>query len=278
MVLLDGKALSNKVLNEMKTIIRKLEPKPGLTVILVGDDPASAVYVRNKHQACEKVGIRSNIVKLPRQSTQEEVIRVIEELNQDQDVHGILVQLPLPEHMDTEKVLSFVAAEKDVDGFHAMNAGRLFRGLKSLVPCTPKGVMRLLQEYEIPVQGKNAVVLGRSNIVGKPMAHLLLDQNATVTICHRNTQDLQGVCREADILVAAVGKPNMVKASWVKPGACVMDVGISRLPDGTLCGDVDFGEVSKVAGWITPVPGGVGPMTIAMLLENTFEAYLHQTK
>jgi methylenetetrahydrofolate dehydrogenase (NADP+)/methenyltetrahydrofolate cyclohydrolase len=275
MILMDGKALSQKILTEMAQTIENLASKPGLTVILVGNDPASAVYVRNKHQACEKVGIQSDVITLPDTTTQVELIEVIEKLNRDSKVHGILVQLPLPELIDTEEVLSYIAVEKDVDGFHTLNAGRLFRGLPALVPCTPKGVMRMLTEYEVPIKGANAVVIGRSNIVGKPMAQLLLDKDATVTICHRNTQNMHEICRKADILVAAVGRPNFVKADWIKPGACVVDVGINRLPNGKLCGDVDFEAAVKVANWITPVPGGVGPMTIAMLLENTFEAYLH---
>lgn len=278
MILMDGKALSKKLFEEMASTIQKSKISPGLTVILVGKDPASAVYVRNKHQACEKVGIRSTVLELPESTTQNDLVRIIEKLNADQDVHGILVQLPLPKHINSEDVLGQVSEHKDVDGFHTMNAGKLFRGLKSLVPCTPKGVMRLLEEYKVPVKGKNAVVIGRSNIVGKPMANLLLDKDATVTICHRSTPNMEELCRAADIVVAAVGKLELVKASWIKPGACVVDVGINRKADGKLAGDVAFDEVSKKAGWITPVPGGVGPMTIAMLLENTIEAFHNQNK
>ena len=277
MILMDGKALSKKLLEQMTLTIQKSKISPGLTVILVGNDPASAVYVRNKHQACEKVGIRSTVMELPENTSQSDLIKAIEKLNKDKNVHGILVQLPLPKQINAEEVLGHVAVEKDVDGFHTMNAGKLFRGLKSLVPCTPKGVMKLLEEYKVPVKGKRAVVIGRSNIVGKPMANLLLDQDATVTICHRFTPNTEELCQQADIVVAAVGKIDLVKASWIKKGACVIDVGINRKSDGKLAGDVAYDEVSKKAGWITPVPGGVGPMTIAMLLENTIEAYNNQT-
>lgn len=262
----------------MEKSIQKLNSRPGLAVILVGDDPASTVYVKNKDQACHKIGIRSEVIRLPEDTTRETLLSTIYQLNADMNVHGILVQLPLPKHLDTEDILSHVSEQKDVDGFHTLNAGKLFRGLPSLVPCTPKGVMTLLQEYDVPVRGKHAVVIGRSNIVGKPMAQLLLEQDATVTICHRHTTNMEELCRQADIVVVAVGKLNFVKSSWIKHGACVVDVGINRKSDGTLAGDVDFTEVAKVAGWITPVPGGVGPMTIAMLLENTIEAYQHQTK
>ncbi len=277
MILMDGKALSQKLFDQMATTIQSKKMTPGLTVVLVGDDPASAVYVRNKDQACHKVGIASNVIRMSADSSRENVISVIQTLNANPKVHGILVQLPLPKHLDAEEILSFVTEQKDVDGFHTLNAGKLFRGQKSLIPCTPKGVMKLLLEYKVPIKGKNAVVIGRSNIVGKPMAQLLLDQDATVTICHRFTENTEEICRQADIVVAAVGKLDLVKASWIKKGACVVDVGINRKPDGKLGGDVAFDEVSKVAGWITPVPGGVGPMTIAMLLENTIEAYQQQS-
>jgi methylenetetrahydrofolate dehydrogenase (NADP+)/methenyltetrahydrofolate cyclohydrolase len=278
MILMDGKALSQKLLDQMASSIAQLKSKPGLTVILVGSDPASAVYVKNKDQACHKVGINSQVVRLPENTSESDLVATIEKLNQDEAVHGILVQLPLPKHLDAEKVLGHVAESKDVDGFHTLNAGKLFRGLNSLVPCTPKGVMALLKEYNVPVKGKHAVVLGRSNIVGKPMAQLLLDQDATVTICHRYTENIEELCKQADIVVAAVGKLDLVKASWIKKGACVVDVGINRRENGKLGGDVDYDAVSKVANWLTPVPGGVGPMTIAMLLENTLEAFQAQTK
>lgn len=278
MILMDGKALSQKLFAEMAKTIQSEKLSPGLTVILVGDDPASAVYVKNKDLACHKVGIRSEVVRLPATISKADLIAAIQKLNNDSKVHGILVQLPLPKHLDAEEILGFVSEAKDVDGFHTVNAGKLFRGQRSLVPCTPKGVMRLLAEYKVPIKGKHAVVIGRSNIVGKPMAQLLLDQDATVTICHRFTENIESFCNQADIVVAAVGKLELVKASWIKNGACVVDVGINRKTDGKLAGDVAFDEVSKKAGWITPVPGGVGPMTIAMLLENTIEACVHQTK
>lgn len=274
---MDGKKLSLKLFDQMASEIKASKISPGLTVILVGDDPASAVYVRNKHQACEKVGIRSEVLRLSASITKEELIQQIQKLNKDSKINGVLVQLPLPKHLNAEEVLSYVSEDKDVDGFHCMNAGKLFRGLPSLVPCTPKGVMKILEEYKISPKGKHAVVIGRSNIVGKPMAHLLLDQDATVTICHSRTPNIEQVCKQADIVVAAVGKVEMVKAAWIKEGACVVDVGINRKPDGKLAGDVAFEEVSKKAGWITPVPGGVGPMTIAMLLENTIQAYKNQS-
>jgi methylenetetrahydrofolate dehydrogenase (NADP+)/methenyltetrahydrofolate cyclohydrolase len=278
MILLDGKALSKKLFNQMADSIRESKISPGLTVILVGDDPASHVYVRNKDLGCQKVGIRSDVIRLPDTVSKEKLVSAIEQLNNDPKVNGILIQLPLPNHLDTEEILSHVSEQKDVDGFNVANAGKLFRGLPGLVPCTPKGVIRLLDEYDVPIKGKNAVVLGRSNIVGKPIAHLLLNRDATVTSCHRDTQNIEKICQQADIIVSAVGKLDLVKANWVKQGACVVDVGINRKPDGTLAGDVAFDEVSKKAAWITPVPGGVGPMTIAMLLENTIEAFETQQK
>ncbi len=277
MILMDGKKLSQKLFEQMATTIRTEKMNPGLTVILVGDDPASHVYVKNKDIACHKIGIRSEVVRLPDNVSKEKLVSAIEQLNNDPKVHGILIQLPLPKHLDAEEILSHVAEHKDVDGFNVSNAGKLFRGLPGLVPCTPKGVIRLLDEYNVPIKGKNAAVLGRSNIVGKPIAHLLLNRDATVTSCHRDTPNTEEICQQADIIVAAVGRLDLVKASWVKKGACVVDVGINRRPDGKLAGDVAFDEVSKVAGWITPVPGGVGPMTIAMLLENTIEAYQQQS-
>ncbi len=273
MILLDGKKLSQELIARFKVEVALFPKKPGLTVILVGDDPASHVYVKNKDLACQKVGINSQVVRLPSTTSREELISAIQKLNKDSSVHGILVQLPLPKHLDAEEILSYVSEAKDVDGFHTMNAGKLFRGLKSLVPCTPKGVIALMKEYNVPIKGKHAVVLGRSNIVGKPMAQLLLNEDATVTICHRYSENVEKFCQQADIIVAAVGKCDLIRESWVKKGACVIDVGINRTPDGKMCGDVSFDEVSKKAGWITPVPGGVGPMTIAMLLENTIQAF-----
>lgn len=276
MTLLDGKALSQKLIDQMRSKVSAYKNPPGLTVILVGDDPASAVYVRNKHQACEKVGIRSNIIKLPAAIQKQELIQTIEKLNADPAVHGILIQLPLPKHLPSEEVLSFVSEQKDVDGFHHLNAGKFFRGQKALMPCTPKGVIRLLEEYKVEMSGKTAVVLGRSNVVGKPMAMMLLEKNATVTVCHGQTKDPKFYCQQADIIVSAVGKAGLIQKDWVKNGACVVDVGMNRNLERKLVGDVAFEEVSSKTSFITPVPGGVGPMTIAMLLENTIQAFENQ--
>lgn len=240
-------------------------------MVLVGENPASQVYVRNKENGCIKAGIRSTVIRLEESCTQEELEKTVSSLNEDASVHGILVQLPLPKHLDEARVLRLIDPDKDVDGFHAMNSGRLMNGQQGFVPCTPLGVMKLLESYGINPAGKHAVVIGRSNIVGKPMAMLLLQANATVTICHSRTQNLAEITRQADILVAAVGRANFVTADMVKPGAAVIDVGINRV-DGKIVGDVDFDAVSEVAGHITPVPGGVGQMTIAMLLSNTLDA------
>ena len=244
---------------------------PHLAVVLVGENAASQVYVRNKENACKKAGIRSTVLRLPENCTQAELEDAVRALNEDASVHGILVQLPLPDHLDEAAVLRLIDPDKDVDGFHAMNSGRLMNGQRGFVPCTPLGVMRMLEAYGIPVRGKHAVVIGRSNIVGKPMAMLLLAADATVTICHSKTENLAQIARQADILVAAVGRPRFVTADMVKPGATVIDVGINRV-DGAIVGDVDFDGVSEVAGYLTPVPGGVGQMTIAMLLANTLDA------
>ena len=244
---------------------------PHLAVVLVGENPASQVYVRNKEHACRKAGMRSTLIRLPEDCAQETLEQTVRELNADESVHGVLVQLPLPAHLDEAAVLRLIDPDKDVDGFHAMNAGRLMSGQPCFVPCTPLGVMKLLEAYDIPVRGRRAVVVGRSNIVGKPMALLLLAADATVTVCHSRTENLAEITREADILVAAVGRPNFITADMVKPGAAVIDVGINRV-DGALLGDVDFAGASEVAGFITPVPGGVGQMTIAMLLANTLDA------
>ena len=244
---------------------------PHLAVVLVGENAASQVYVRNKENACKKAGIRSIVLRLPENCTQAELEDAVRALNEDASVHGILVQLPLPDHLDEAAVLRLIDPDKDVDGFHAMNSGRLMNGQRGFVPCTPLGVMRMLEAYGIPVRGKHAVVIGRSNIVGKPMAMLLLAADATVTICHSKTENLAQIARQADILVAAVGRPRFVTADMVKPGATVIDVGINRV-DGAIVGDVDFDGVSEVAGYLTPVPGGVGQMTIAMLLANTLDA------
>lgn len=244
---------------------------PHLAVVLVGENPASQVYVRNKENSCIRAGMRSSVIRLPEDCTQDELEQTVTKLNQDASVHGILVQLPLPKHLDEARVLRLIDPDKDVDGFHAMNSGRLMNGQPGFVPCTPLGVMELLKAYNIPVAGKHAVVIGRSNIVGKPMAMLLLAANATVTICHSRTQNLAEITRQADILVAAVGRAGFVTADMVKPGAVVIDVGINRV-DGNIVGDVDYDAVSEVAGYITPVPGGVGQMTIALLLSNTLDA------
>lgn len=243
---------------------------PHLAVVLVGENPASQVYVRNKENACAKAGMRSTLVRLDESCTQEALEEAVRALNADASVHGILVQLPLPAHLDEARVLALIDPDKDVDGFHAVNAGRLMNGQPGFVPCTPLGVMKLLDAYDIPVRGKRAVVIGRSSIVGKPMAMLLLAADATVTICHSKTENLREITRQADILVAAVGRANFVTADMVKPGAAVIDVGINRV-DGKLTGDVDA-AAAEAAGWLTPVPGGVGQMTIAMLLANTLDA------
>jgi len=273
--ILDGKALAAQVRARVKEEVAALSRRgirPGLAVILAGDDPASRVYVRNKTRACEETGVHSQQIDYPASVTQEELIRRISKLNADPSVHGILVQLPLPKGIDAAAVLNAVSPDKDADGFHPANLGALLSGQPRFVPCTPRGVMRLIAEAGAPLAGRRAVVIGRSTIVGKPLALLLLQMDATVSICHSKTADLGSVCREADILIAAVGRPKLVTAAMVKPGACVIDVGLSRLPDGKLSGDVDFDTVKNVAGWLTPVPGGVGPMTIAMLLENCLHA------
>ncbi|HET7670846.1 MAG TPA: bifunctional methylenetetrahydrofolate dehydrogenase/methenyltetrahydrofolate cyclohydrolase FolD [Burkholderiales bacterium] len=273
--ILDGKSLAAKVRAAVKQEVDALAQRgirPGLAVILAGEDPASRVYVRNKVRACEETGVRSQLYELPAAVSEEALIDRILALNDDEDVHGILVQLPLPKQLDVHRVQSAVSAAKDVDAFHALNLGALLEGNPRLLPCTPAGVMRLIEHAGVPVAGAHAVVIGRSNIVGKPLSLLLLQKDATVTICHSKTRDLQDIARSADILVAAVGRPKLVKGAMVKPGACVIDVGVNRLSDGSLCGDVDFASAAEVAGWITPVPGGVGPMTIAMLLENCLRA------
>ena len=274
--IIDGNALSARVRDEIAQRAAALTARgvqPCLAVILVGGDAASAVYVRNKVAGCEKAGIRSLRFDYPANATQEEVMAKLADLNADPAVHGILVQLPLPKHLDETQVLETIDVTKDVDGFHAENVGRLSQGLEGFIPCTPHGVMTMLESAEVPVQGAEAVIIGRSNIVGKPMAMLLTNAGATVTVCHSKTRDLASHTRRADILVAAIGTPRFVTADMVKPGATVIDVGINRLQDGPdagkLCGDVDFEAVKTVAAAITPVPGGVGPMTITMLLENT---------
>ena len=272
--LLDGKAMSEELRADIARKVAALKERgvtPGLAVILVGDDPASQIYVRNKGIGCEKTGMHSVTIRMPEDTTQQALEDQIRALNADPAIHGILVQLPLPPHLDEAAALAAIAPEKDVDGFHVHNAGRLLCGLPGVVACTPKGAMEMIRRTGVSLSGKEAVVVGRSNIVGKPMAMLLLQANCTVTMCHSRTADLASHTRRADILVAAVGKPGFITADMVKPGAIVIDVGINRV-DGRVVGDVDFEHVKDVAGWITPVPGGVGRMTITMLLENTLEA------
>ena len=273
-ILMDGKTLAAEKMASLKSRVDKLKEAGrtvGLAVILVGDDPASQVYVRNKGKACEELGILSETLRLPAETTQEELEAEIERLNRDERVNGILVQLPLPKHLDEAKALAKIIPEKDVDGFHIENAGKLFTGQPGVVACTPKGILYMLKASGVALSGKEAVVIGRSNIVGKPVAMLLLNENCTVTLCHSRTADLAAHTRRADILIAAVGRPHFVTADMVKPGAAVVDVGINRV-DGKVVGDVDFEAVEKVAGYISPVPGGVGKMTICMLMENTVEA------
>ena len=276
---IDGKAVAEEVHEQVKREVDRLERKgitPGLAVVIVGDDPASRTYVNNKKKACEKVGIYSEEYALPASTTQEELLALIEKLNQKSDIDGILVQSPLPKGLDEKAIVAAINPQKDVDAFHAENVGRIMIGEFHFLPCTPAGVMELLHHEKIAVHGKNCVVIGRSNIVGKPMAMLLLHENGTVTICHSQTKNLKEICSQADILVAAVGKAKFVTADMVKEGAVVIDVGMNRDENGKLCGDVDFDAVEPKASFITPVPGGVGPMTIAMLLKNTITAAKQQ--
>ena len=275
MKILDGKAVSLKVKESVKIRadeLKKFGIEPTLAVVLVGEDKASQTYVRAKEKACNEYGIKSVAHRLSENTTQNELLALINVLNLDDSIHGILVQLPLPKHIDTNVVLAAIDPRKDVDGFHAVNVGKLVSGLEGFVPCTPLGVMEILKEYGIDVAGLNAVVIGRSNIVGKPMANLLLNASATVTVTHSKTKNLKEICKNADLIVAAIGRPFFLKADMVKDGAVVVDVGINRLDDGRLVGDVDFEEVAPKCSYITPVPGGVGPMTIAMLLNNTILA------
>ena len=277
--ILDGKAVSAHVREQVKAEVEALQKQGisvGLAVIIVGDDPASRTYVNNKKKACAAAGIRSEEYALPAETTQEELLALVETLNKKPAVNGILCQLPLPAHLDEKAVIAAIAPEKDVDAFHAVNVGHIMIGDYAFLPCTPAGIMEMLRYYDIGIAGKNCVVIGRSNIVGKPMAMLLLQQNGTVTICHSKTQDLAAHTRNADILVAAVGIPHFVTADMVKDGAVVIDVGMDRDENGKLCGDVDFGGVEPKASYITPVPGGVGPMTIATLLKNTVTAAKQQ--
>jgi methylenetetrahydrofolate dehydrogenase (NADP+)/methenyltetrahydrofolate cyclohydrolase len=275
-MIIDGRAVAREVQKEVKEEVEGLKRRwglvPGLGVVLVGDDPASHLYVKNKEKACKEVGIRSQEQLLPASVSEKELLSVIQNLNRDKSVHGILVQLPLPPHIDAEKVLQSVLPQKDVDGFHPVNQGRLLLGGEGFKPCTPLGIMKLLKSVDCDPKGKNAVVVGRSNIVGKPVALMLLAQHATVTICHSRTASLKDEVARADILIAAVGKAGLIRGEWIKPGAVVIDVGVNRLATGKLVGDVDFESAKERASWITPVPGGVGPMTICMLLYNTMRA------
>lgn len=280
--IIDGKAVSasvkQQVADECAELFKTTGKKPGLAVIIVGDDPASKVYVNNKKKACVLVGFLSREYALPAQTTQQELIELVEKLNNDDEINGILCQLPLPKHLDEKAVIEAISPKKDVDAFHAVNVGKIMIGDYDFLPCTPAGVMELLAYYNIDIEGKECVVLGRSNIVGKPMSMLLLHKNGTVTICHSRTKNLAEVCKRADILVAAVGIARFVTADMVKENAVVIDVGINRMDNGKLCGDVDFEGVQKVASYITPVPGGVGPMTIATLMKNTLTAFKIQNK
>jgi len=274
--IIDGKALAQQVreglAKESAAVLAKTGMKPGLATILVGDDPASHLYVKSKQKACDAAGIYIDDSKLPANTTQAELLTLISQKNADPKIHGILVQLPLPKHIDSKVILDAVSAQKDADGFHPYNFGRLVEGSPIFEACTPKGVIKMIESTGVSIEGKRAVVLGRSNIVGKPLALMLLHRNATVTICHSKTKDLPAVCREAELLLVAIGKAKFVTADMVREGAVVIDVGTNRLPDGKVVGDVDFEAVSQKAGWISPVPGGVGPMTIAMLLDNTVES------
>lgn len=275
MAIINGKEISKAVKERVRTEVEKLAEEgitPGLAVVIVGDNPASRVYVNNKKKACEEVGFISEEYALPQETTQEELLALVDKLNKKPDIDGILVQLPLPTQIDEKAIIAAIAPEKDVDAFHASNVGKIMIGDYHFLPCTPAGVMELLHASGVEVSGKNCVVIGRSNIVGKPMAMLLLHENGTVTICHSKTQNLKEICKNADILVAAVGRAKFITADMVKEGAVVIDVGMNRDENGKLCGDVDFAAVEPIASYITPVPGGVGPMTIAMLMQNTLTA------
>jgi methylenetetrahydrofolate dehydrogenase (NADP+)/methenyltetrahydrofolate cyclohydrolase len=280
--LIDGKALAlqvrERLVRESAVVLARTGMKPGLATILVGDDPASHLYVKSKQKACDAAGIYIDDHKLPASTTQAELLALIEKENADPKIHGILVQLPLPKHIDSKVVLEAVSPDKDADGFHPYNFGRLVEGHPLFEACTPKGVIKMVESTGVTIEGKRAVVLGRSNIVGKPLALMLLQRNATVTICHSKTKDLPAVCREAELLLVAIGKAKFVTADMVRDGAVVIDVGTNRLPDGKVVGDVDFEPVSQKAGWLSPVPGGVGPMTIAMLLDNTVESAKRMAK
>ena len=279
--ILDGKELAKKIRKNLKTEVEELKQKgiyPKLAVIMVGDNSSSEVYVKNKSFACQKVGIDFEEFFLEKTVTEQELLELIEKLNLDKTVHGILLQSPVPKQIDINKAFRTILPEKDVDGFHPMNVGNLVIGEDCFVSCTPYGVMKLLEEYKIEIEGKNAVILGRSNIVGKPMVQCLLSKNATITVCHSKTKDIQNITKNADILLSAIGKPHFVTSDMIKEGAVVIDVGINRLENGTIVGDVDFASVSQKASYITPVPGGVGPMTVAMLLANVIKAAKIQSK
>ena len=272
---MDGKLVSQVLREKMKLRVEELAKRdiqPGLAVILLGDDAASQVYVRNKVAACQAIGVQSRVYRLAANTSEQKVLEALKLLNNDSEINGILVQLPLPKHIDEDKILEIISPQKDVDGFHKINVGAMVTGHARFYPCTPHGVMKLLEYYGIAIEGRHAVVVGRSNIVGKPMALMLLEKGATVSICNSKTPDLASFTRQADIVVVAVGKPKVLSGDMIKSGATVIDVGINRLPDGSLAGDVDFESVREVAGFLTPVPGGVGPMTITMLLENTIRS------
>lgn len=273
--ILDGKALAKKIRKELKLEVEELKQKgiiPKLAVIMVGDNSASQVYVRNKSRACEKVGIEFEEFLFDKDTLEEELINTIDSLNKDEKIHGILLQSPVPKHINIQKTFERISPSKDVDGFNAVNVGKLATGQNAFISCTPYGIVKILEEYGIETEGKNAVILGRSNIVGKPMIQCMLNKNATVTVCHSRTKNIEEITKNADILIAAIGKPKFVTENMVKTGAVVIDVGINRLEDGSLCGDVDFENLCEKASYITPVPGGVGPMTIAMLLNNVVKA------
>ena len=270
--LIDGKAISTAIKNELKKEVADNNIKATLAVIQVGNDSASSVYVGNKKKACEYIGIGSASYELPEETSEEELLKLIDDLNADDSINGILVQLPVPKHIDDKKIIERISPLKDVDGFHPESVGNLCIGRDGFVSCTPAGIIELLKRSDIKIEGKECVVIGRSNIVGKPMALLLIANNGTVTVCHSKTKDLKSVCKRADILVAAVGKPKMINSEYVKEGAVVIDVGIHRMENGKLCGDVDFDDVKDIVSAITPVPGGVGPMTIAMLMVNCVKA------
>ncbi len=279
--IIDGKAISARIKGELKQEVSALKEKgiqPGLAVVIVGSDPASRIYVNLKKKDCEELGILSREYALPEETTEEELLELIDELNWDSSINGILVQLPVPEQIDENKIIAAISPEKDVDAFHAANVGKIMIGTYNFLPCTPAGCMELIASTGVDITGKSCVVVGRSNIVGKPMAMLLLHKNGTVTIAHSKTKNLKEVCASADILVAAVGVPKLIKGDMIKPGAVVIDVGTTKMPDGKLCGDVDFEAASKVAGYITPVPGGVGPMTRVILMKNTVTAAKIQNK